>query len=477
MNTCHRRSILCASFAALLLTAPGFAQAPAQPPAAAPVEFPKAQLETEQRVMKANIADANYHIDRGIKAVSANLPELAKVSVLRATGRVAQVDEVMKSHPERIERVAMVLFTSREEVRKPLRVAFEKIRDEFGALELAMYAFRKDMLRKGIFGEELKQQIAVLDAATKLLPEIEKKDPALAEKIRSKIEEINKALAAGDSATADRLIKELNGMLEGAGYKQAIQNAKDELNKAGGGTSPAGGGGATVTGAGGQTATIPGATATSGGKIRLADGTEIDPTGCTVLPDGSIRLADGRIVKDGRLMAAAGPAGPVTPTKDGRLVDADGNEISDEYVWENGEGKGIDKTYVGGKGARLTRETKVSVRATPSSTKANTYEVTKTPGEARSWAFVVAPVPGSEKKSSGSLTLTLALSDRNGATGFTVSKWEITSPSGAPSQSGSTGAQVTATFTASATYTIQVTGTTDWGSAFVIKSTLPVGVD
>jgi hypothetical protein len=182
--------MLFAGFIALLSTVPGFAQPAAAPQG--PVDPTKAQLETEQRVMKANISDANYHIDRGIKAVGANLPELAKVSVLRATGRVAQVDQVMKSHPERIERVAMVLFTPREEVRKPLRASFKEIRDEFGQLELAMYAFRKDMLRKGIFGEELKQQIAVLDAASKLLPEIEKKDPAMAEKVRGLIDEITR---------------------------------------------------------------------------------------------------------------------------------------------------------------------------------------------------------------------------------------------------------------------------------------------
>jgi hypothetical protein len=278
-------------------------------------------------------------------------------------------------------------------------------------------------------------------------------------------------------------------MLEGAGYKQDVQNAKDKINEgvsggagggsqalAGGGSIAATAGGVALTSASGQTAMIPGATPAGGGKVRLADGTEVDPTGCTVLPDGSIKLADGRIVKDGKIVAAAA-AGPVTPPKDAKIFDADGNEVSDEFVWENGEGKGVDKVYVGGKGMRLTRETKVSVRAMPSATKANTYEVTKTPGEARTWALVVAPVPGSDKKSSGSLTLTLALSDRGGLTGFTVAKWEITSPAGSPSLGGNAGPQTTATFTATATYTIQVSGTTDWGSPFLIKSSLPVGVE
>ena len=496
MNIHYRRRILLAGLSALLVTVSGFAQ-PAAAPAAGPVEYTKAQLETEQRIMRDHISDANYHIDRGIKAISANLPELAKVSVLRATGRVAQVDEVMKGHLERVERVAMVLFTPREEVRKPLRTSFEKIRDEFGALELAMYAFRKDMLRKGIFGEDLKQQVAVLDAASKLLPDLEKSNPELAAKVRGMIDQINQALASGDTAKADELIKQLTATLESSGNGGAISDAKKKIiddaggaGAVGGGTAGGGGaqplagggsiaataGGVALTAAGGQSVTIPGATSAGGGKITLADGTVVDPAGCTVLPDGSIKLADGRIVKDGKIVAA----GPVTPRGNASLVDANGNDLgetADEFVWENGEGKGVDKVYVGGKGGRLTKETKVTVKAMPSASKANTYEVTKTPGDARQWAFVVGPVPGSDKKSSGSLTLTLALSDRNGLTGFTVTKWEITSSAGSPSLGASSGAQTTATFTASATYSIQVSGTTDWGSPFVIKSSLPVGIE
>lgn len=192
-----------------------------------------------------------------------------------------------------------------------------------------------------------------------------------------------------------------------------------------------------------------------------------------MLPDGSIRLADGRIIKDGKLASGAA----MNPGRDARLLDADGNEISDEYVWENGEGKGVDKVYVGGKGSRLVRETKVSVRATPSAAKANTYEVTKTPGESRTWAFIVAPVAGSEKKASGSYTVAVALTEKSGATGFTAAKWEITGPGGAPSLDSSSGPQVTATFSQSGTYAVQVSGTTDWGSPFVIKSSLKIGVD
>jgi hypothetical protein len=465
MHTPIRLRFFLTGLLAQLLILAGFGQTPA------PAEFSKSQLETEQRIMKANISDANYHIDRAIKSVGANLADSAKVSLLRATGRVAQIDEVMKAHPERIERLSFSLFYSRETVRKELRTAYNKLRDDFGAVEDAMYALRGDMLRKGLFGEELKQQIAVLDAATKLLPEIEKTNPELAAKVRTLIEQINQALASGDTAKAESLIKELNSLLEGAGYKQNIADAK---NKIGGGAGAAGGA-ATVMGANGQPVAIPGATAIAGGKARLADGTEVDLNGAQVLPDGSIRLADGRIIKDGRLVS--GSAAAVNPGQGAKLYDADGNEISDEYVWENGEGKGIDKVYVGGKGNRLVRETKVTVRATPSPSKANTYEVTKTPGESRTWAFIVAPVSGSEKKATGSYTVAVALTDKSGASGFTAAKWEITGPGGSPSLDNTSGPQVTATFSQSGTYSVQVSGTTDWGSPFVIKSSLKIGID
>jgi hypothetical protein len=474
-----RHRFFFAALLAQLLILAGFGQD------APPVEYSKSQLETEQRIMKAQISDANYHIDRAIKSVASNLPDLAKVSLLRATGRVAQIDEVMKAHPERIERLAFSLFYSRETVRGELRASYDKLRDEFGAVEDAMFALRRDMLRKGFLGEELKQQLAVVDTASKLLPELEKKNPALAAEVRDLITKINDALARGDTATAEALIKQLNAKLEDSGFRQNVEDAKKSIGGggSGGGSAATDGSGsapvpaaaATIAGPNGQPVAIPGASAEGNGKVRLADGTEVDITGATVQPDGSILLADGRTIKDGKLVAAV--IAPATPGQNAKLYDADGNEISDEFVWENGEGKGVDKVYVGGKGNRLVRETKVTVKATPSASKANTYEVTKTPGESRSWAFVVAPVAGSEKKASGSYAVAVALTDKSGATGFTAAKWEITGPAGSPTLDTSSGPQVTATFTQSGTYTVQVSGTTDWGSSFAIKSSLKIGVD
>ena len=179
------------------------------------------------------------------------------------------------------------------------------------------------------------------------------------------------------------------------------------------------------------------------GKARLADGTEVDLNGSQVLPDGSIRLADGRVIKDGRVAG-----GSVTPGAAGaKYVNADGSEIviPPDFDWKNGEAKGIEKTYVGGKGARLVRETKVTFRPTPSPSAPNTFVVSRTDGESRSWAFEAPPCPALEKKP-GQPEPHPGVADRGGGTGFTVSKWTVTSPSGSPTLSSTSGAQVSATF-------------------------------
>lgn len=482
--------LLAAFFVATMSSVTVFAQAQAQPQPAQPIDFSRSQLETEQRIMRADLTDANFHIDRTIKSVAADLPDSAKVSLLRATAKISELDDLMKGHGERIERLSFSLFYVRETIRTDLRKSFAKLRDDFGGAEDSMYAVRKDMLRKGIFGEALKQQIAVLDALPKILEDLDKKDPATANKIRDLMKQFNAASDAGDTVKAAELLKQITDTLKGAGYSDAISNAVQKINDAGSSGGPGSlsnggaagsqaleGGGSVAPGAGGlvlttpdgQTSNIPGATALDGGKARLRSGEVVDLNGSKILPNGAILLADGRTIKNGMLFGQ-------NPDANAKLLDGDQNEIADEYVWKDGKGEGVDKKYVGGKGARLVQEVKVTVVASPTDSP-NTYSVTKTPGEARSWAFVVAPKEGSEKKSSGSLTITLAVSDKNGGTGFTISKWDITSGSGSPSLEQSSGNEVRATFTSSATYSVQVTGTTDWGSPFVIKSSLPVGVE
>ena len=463
MHTPSRLRVSILSLCAVLLPAgAAFSQQ-------SPVEYSKTQLEADQRVMRANISDANYHIDRGIKAAGAGLPDSAKVSLLRATGRIAQVDETMKSHPERIERLAWSLLYTRETVRKQLRAGFDKLRDDFGAVEDSMYALRRDMLRKGMFGEELQQQVAVLDAAKKLLPELEKKNPALAAKVRNLIEQINQALAAGDMAKAGELLKQLTATLVEGGHGQDIKDASDKINE------------------GRPQAPDPKLQEARALAGRLA---QTDPAAARSIEDLVSQIEDARRRGDtataDRLMAQLNELIRQKSGQDSqkqwkpgeKVYDENGNEVTDEYVWgPDGEGRGVDKVYVGDKGGRLVRETKVNVRATPSTSKPNTFEVTKSPGASRTWALVVAPVPGSEKKATGSYTVSFALTDRAGASGFTVTKWDITSPSGSPTLDSTTGSQVTATFSKSATYTVQVSGTTDWGSAFTIKTNLTVGVD
>lgn len=524
MNITSCRRIVVGGVTALLLSCPGLAQTPGQP-----VEYPKAQLEVEQRVMTANVKDANYHIDRGVKAAGAGLSELAKVSLLRATGRVAQVDDVMKGHPERIERVAMVLFTSREEVRKPLRASYEKIRDEFGALEQAMYAFRKDMLRKGIFGEELKQQIAVLDAVTKLLPEIEKKDPAKAKQIRDLIEQINQALASGDNATAERLIKQLQALLVGAGYGENIEAAKAKINAdapGGGGSSGGGGGGGTtaIPGVGGSATQsgsavalsipgkpavppIPGTLSPDGRFIDSPEFGRIDLGTMRTLPDGTVvamsdrglvylgpdgrwrLLAGAKLNPDGTVTTADGRTGPLSSLLGGgggasgggrggsapfsgkipdnvTVVGPDGKRITVGPEWKDGEQKGVSKDYIDVNGGMLDSETRVTRKIVEST--GNVWKVQETPGERRNWNFTIRV--GAENKASGSISFPLTV-DGGGPTGFTIKSWEAIDSSGTRASVAPAAGKPEAvvTFTKGGRYETFASGETEWGTPFRIK--------
>jgi hypothetical protein len=438
----HPVSRLAAAFFCLGAISAALAQ-PAEP--AAPVEYPRSQLETEQRIMRANIDDANYHINRGINAVSAGLPELAKVSMLRATGRVAQIESLMKDHPERIERVAMVLFTPREEVRKPLRASFEKIRDDFGALEQAMYAFRKDMLRKGIFGEELKEQVAVLDSVTKILPGLKQQDPALAAKVSSLVDQINEALANGDTAKAAELITQLESMLKAAGKGDAIESAKDQLNAQAGPPAPA----------------APAAPTTPPAPAEAAAAV-IAPAAAAAMP------------------AAPAPGSKVTESADSITitdpVTGETRTIPKSFFHGN-EATVYETQYIGGEGQKLTaeRELKVSLKQDAAG---HFTGADQTTGREREWDFAIAETPGARKfaDDGSGMATQLVFADTKRKTDFKIAEWVIKNPAG--QEVGRFGAQdkVDFKFKDSGVHTVSVSGETDWGNKFTVSVDIKVAL-
>ena len=491
---------------------------PGQPQNQPPVEYGKSDLLTEQRIMNADIKDANYYIDRGIKAVGANLPESAKVCVLRATGLIAKIKEMMKGHPERIERLSLVLFQSREKVRAELRKSYAAVRDNFSAVEDAMYALRRDMLRKGLFGEELKQQVAVLDAASKLAAEIRDKDPALADKIRAKIEAINLALANNDAAAAKQGIDELNALLSSSGYGDRVKQQQQKLEDMAAAGAGAGGAAATPGGAAAAAAAVAG-----GPQIQtLPDGSTVTTsTNSITLPDGRKQDIVEKVMKrpDGssqvvRTTTVANPDGSKDVTevveerdRNGNLLSTktsqykimpDGSRMEKGSVKDDGErvtitdASGATTTvpksffhgneatayqtiYVGGEGQKLTaeRELKITLKRDDAGSIAGFDQHT---GREREWDFVIAEAPDSRKFDTNGMSTRLVFRDNKRKTDFKIESWSIKDPQGR--EVGRFGAQneVDFKFPTSGQYTLGVSGATDWGNQFTVSVTLNVAL-
>lgn len=474
---------------------PSGAQPP--PPAGGEALLKGRDIDREQRQIATLLEDTTAQLNEGLLRVGENRLDSATATGMRAIRSLFDSAKLIDGHPRRIELLQRLLFseTAREEYRAKYR---DVLRPKYFEVEKKVEDFAVNLQGHGYS--------AVMVALSKVRTWMNTADATARHTAEEQLTKVMTTFSDENRRNDDRSNQNvLNAVASGvAGQRTAqinvpgvgavaIKNAQDNgngtvtlasgetLNTAG--AQALGGGntlftsssGATVVGKDGTTVTIPGTTALPDGKLRLKDGSVVDLKGCEVQPDGSIKLADGSVIRaDGTRGGGATPGG-----NGAKYVGEDGSElvIPPDFDWKNGEAKGIEKVYVGGKGARLTRETKVTFRPTPSPSAPNTFVVNRVDGESRTWALEVVPVSGSEKKAAGSLSYTLALSDHTGGTGFTVTKWEITSPSGSPTLSSTSGAQVTATFTASATYTIAVSGTTDWDSPFVIKSSLPVGVE
>ena len=454
-------------------------------------------IDREQRQISTLLEDTTAQLNEGLMRVGANRLDSATATGMRAIRSLFDAAKLIDGHPRRIELLQRLLFS--EAARERYRANYRDVlRPKYFEVEKTVEDFAVNLQGHGYS--------AVMVALSKVRTWMNTPDVAARQTAEAQLTKVMTTFADENRRNDDRsnqtVLNSVAGGPLGARAAQisvpgvgtvAIKSAQDngdgtvtlsggEVLKTAGAQALGGGNtlfasssGATVVGKDGSPVTIAGATVMPDGKLRLKDGSVVDLKGCEVQPDGSIKLADGSVIKaDGTRVGGAGPG-----AMGAKYVAEDGSEmvIPPDFDWKNGEATGIERVYVGGKGARITRETKVTFRPTPSPSSPNTYVVNRVDGESRTWAFEVAPVSSSEKKAAGSLSFTLALSDHNGGTGFTVTKWDITSPSGSPTLSGTSGAQATATFTASATYTIAVSGTTDWGSTFVIKSSLPVGVE
>jgi len=465
MNAHLLRAVL--SIAGAAMAAPVLV---AQTPPPAPPPPPKARdVREEQRHIADYLTYAASDLQKGLERAGANNLDLATVSGLHAVDQMLQCSKLMDKDPYHVEQVRSWFFDN-DAARSLMRDNFFKVlKPRYDDLEERLDSFAHNLKDRGYSAvlvtiNKLRAWNTANDAATKRQIERE---------IDQVVTEVSRQAAAkvgGGSDASTGLRAGLGGPEAGAvGAPGSSENAQSLGN---GITAVAGKGGVILSDPSGRSATLSGATLNPDGTARLADGRTVDLKNAAIEPDGRVRLASGET------LGGSGGDGGVA-NANSRFVGTDGGEIviPADFDWKNGIATGIEKVFVGGRGGRLIRETKVTFRPSPSPGQPNTFVVARENGEVRSWAFDVQTVPGSEKKSTGSLTIAFELTDRNGATGFTIEKWDISGPGGSPAVSNSAGAQATATFAASGEYTIQVSGRTDWGSAFTIKKTLPVGVE
>jgi hypothetical protein len=453
-------SIAGAALAAPVLTAQ-------TPPAPQP---PKARdVREEQRHIADYLTYAASDLQKGLERAGANNLDLGTVSGLHAVDQMLQCSKLMDKDPQHVEQVRSWFFDN-DAARSLMRNNFFKVlKPRYDDLEERLDGFAHSLKDRGYS--------AVLVTINKLRAWNTANDVATKRQIEQEIDQVVTEVSRQAAAKAGGGSDASTGLHAGSGGPEAgsfgAPGSSDNAQSLGNGiTAIAGKDGVVLSGPSNRSATLAGATLNPDGTARLADGRTVDLKNAAIDPDGRVRLASGET-----LIGSGGDGG--VPDANSRFLGTDGGEIviPADFDWKNGIATGIEKVFVGGRGGRLIRETKVAFHPTPSPGHPNTFVVARENGEVRSWALDVRTVPGSEKKSTGSLTIALELADRNGATGFTVEKWDISGPGGSPAVSNSSGNQATAMFAASGEYAIQVSGKTDWGSAFTIKKTLPVGVE
>lgn len=421
---------------------------------------------------KAYLGDADFQIKRAKERLGTGNNRLAQQSGLWALEQVAYAKRRLERHAPKIEGAAGIFFErTSESTRKELRENYARVRENYANTEDRLDALAEALKRAGM--------------------------PILSETLE------NVRRSSGDDA-----IKAVND-----GLRRAGESGKGDVH---GNETVTGGTGAALGGANGGSAAGGGAAEQTNAQgvrfVQTADGVMMIPPGTVIRgarlnPDGTITFADGSTTSINNVKAGPGgaiqvvnPATGATATIDpatglpgaaggsggargaggfdpssfnGRLppgvvvLDQNGNRITIDAEFQNGEQTGVKKDYIGGAGATLVSETKVSrklVQATGSE-----WRVNVVPGESRSWNFSIRM--GEQRSSNGVVTLTMTV-DGGGSSGFRLNSWEIVDEKGnraAVAPSSQNPAEAVATFSKGGEYTFTVSGETDWGSPFRVK--------
>lgn len=421
-------------------------------------------LREEQRIINnAYLARGENFVSKSKEQIADSLLRPAKENGFYAVELLSRARKLLDKHPSRIEQARGIfgraLEGTREELRKNLR---EQIDPRYFNLQAKLEGLAAILSAKG----DNTLQMA-LDAAK-----------------------------VGDTARVEQIMR-------GQGIAP-----KEGSGDSGGGAISGGAGGGGAMGVPG--AVPPGALSADGRFAESSEFGRIDLSTGRTLPDGSVAYQSdkGLVIrgKDGKWHLVSGaqlnPDGTAT-TADGRRVpaesladsggagaggsggganmanfsgripagtvvlDQNGNRITIDAEFQNGEQTGVKKDYIGGAGSTLVSETKVSRKLVQAT--GNEWHVNVSPGESRSWNFSIRM--GEQKSSNGTVTLTLTV-DGGGGSGFKTKSWDITDDKGnraSVNPSSSNTAEAVATFSKGGEYTFTVSGETDWGSAFRVK--------
>jgi len=468
---------------------------------AAPAEPPSVgDLREEQRIiLNAYLIRGEQFVGKSKEQLADNILRASKENGFYAVELLARARAKLDQHPSRIEQArgffGRAFESSREELRKNLR---ENIDPRYFALQARLESIAAQLAAKG--DTSLQQ---ALDAAKN--GDTQKVEQLMrGQNIRPKGDPDGDTAPAPTSSSAlttgtntgatipgiagssvmqsggqvsinipGRNPFNIPGTLSADGrYIDSPQYGKIDLHSgkqlADGSTAFQTDKGVLVVGPDGSINFIPGATLNADGTATTANGSKIaldglrrDASGALVTKDGlSINPSTGAASNPATAFSGALPNGIM-------VVDENGNPITVDPDWENGEQKGVKREYLGGKGARLTVEAKV-VRKIVQATGAN-WTVRVSPGETRSWNLSIST--GETRVVGSSAQLTLTLIDAGGQTDFVVKSWDVANASGAKAEvspSTTNPVEATATFTQDGEYTFTVTGETGWGSPFRI---------
>jgi hypothetical protein len=131
--------------------------------------------------------------------------------------------------------------------------------------------------------------------------------------------------------------------------------------------------------------------------------------------------------------------------------------------------------YAGGEGNLLLSEAEYELVYSRGE-QGQITDVSERRGQNRNWDFRVSE-DESRRTFNDEFTemrTTLVFGDSQGKSNYTISSWKITDPSGATIFEGGAQEQVDVAFKTAGNHTVEVTGTTDWGTPFRITQPLQV---